>query len=378
VDPWSYFLNAYLLDRDGNRIERRNAQDIYVTLYNHQIPPGAAAVVHYALEIPDDADGPVTIEARLQYRKFDTRFYRHVQGEAFRGNDLPITTLAADRLVLAVAGGAEVAGQEQAIPAWQRWNDYGIGLLRKGNQGANKGELRQAAAAFARVEALGRSDGPLNLARVYYKEGRLEEAAAALRRAARFTPPAPPWTLAWYSALVDRESGHLDAAIESLEALADNRFSEARPRGFDFSRDYRMLNELGRTLYERARQERGAKRREARVALLERARFRLEQTLEIDPENAAAHHNLALVLTELQQPRLARRHRELHERYRPDDNAVERAVSTHRRRNPAADHAAEPVAIYDLQRRGAFGLPAPERLAAVAHSEVSSRQREQR
>jgi tetratricopeptide (TPR) repeat protein len=129
-----------------------------------------------------------------------------------------------------------------------------------------------------------------------------------------------------------------------------------------------MLNELARTLYERARQERGAKRREARVALLERARAWLEKTLEIDPENATAHHNMALVLTELKQPELAGRHRELHERYRPDDNAVERAVSLHRSRNPAADHAAESVAIYDLQRHGAFGLPAAEHLVLFGES----------
>ena len=36
VDPWSHFVNAYVIDRDGNRIDRRNAEDIFVTLYNHQ------------------------------------------------------------------------------------------------------------------------------------------------------------------------------------------------------------------------------------------------------------------------------------------------------------------------------------------------------
>jgi hypothetical protein len=142
----------------------------------------------------------------------------------------------------------------------------------------------------------------------------------------------------------------LDAAIESLEALAETRFNSARQRGFDFGRDYRMLNELGRTLYERARQERGEQRREARLAFLSRARQRLEQALTIDPENDAVHHNLSLVLSELGDEEGAAEHRELHEKYRTDDNAVERAVTLHRSRNPAANHAAEAVAIYDLQR----------------------------
>lgn len=350
VDPWAYYVNAYVLDREGNRIDRRNVQDIFVALYNHQIPPGAAAVVHYALRVPPELTEPVRVEARLQYRKFDTRLLRHVQGRKFAGNTLPVTTLASDTLTLPVAGGGEVSGQARKIPEWERWNDYGIGLLRQGSQGSNKGELRSATAAFERVEALGRPDGPLNLARVYYKEGRITDAAAALRRAAQFEPPPPPWTLAWLSALVDREQGRLDAAIARLQALADTRFQDARNRGFDFGADYRMRNMLGRTLYERARQARSEAERPERQDLLQRAKAGFKAVLEADPENVTAHYNLALVSAELGQAEAAERHRALHERYRPDDHAVERAVAQHRARNPAADHAAEAVAIYDLQR----------------------------
>ncbi|MGI9321873.1 MAG: tetratricopeptide repeat protein [Thiogranum sp.] len=355
VDPWAYFLNAYLLDRDGNRIERRNAQDIFVTLYNHQIPPGAAAMVHYALTIPADATDTISIETRLQYRKFDTRFLHHIEGDAFSGNQLPITTLATDRVTVPLDDQAGVSAQTSSVPEWERWNDYGIALLRQGSSGANKGELRQASAAFEQVEALGHAEGVLNLARVFYKEGRVEDAAEALRRAAAFDPPAPPWTLAWYSALVDRELGNLDKAIDSLEALADTRFQSARDRNFDFSRDYRMLNELGGTLFNRARQERGASRKAARLTLLQRAKGRFEQVLEADPENVTAHYNLALVYAELDQPETAALHRQLHEKYRPDDQAIERAVTLHRSTNPAANHAAEAVAIYDLQRPYAVG-----------------------
>src|SRR5438445_10850380 len=30
VDPYAHFINIYMLDRDGNRIDRRNPQDIFV------------------------------------------------------------------------------------------------------------------------------------------------------------------------------------------------------------------------------------------------------------------------------------------------------------------------------------------------------------
>ena len=356
VDPWSYFVNAYLLDRDGNRIDRRNAQDIFVALYNHQIPPGAASVVHYAFDVPGNAAGPLEIEVKLQYRKFDTRLMRHVQGDTFVRNDLPVVTLASDLVLLPVAGGAGagVQAQSREIEPWQRWNDYGIGLLREGDSGSTKGELRQAAEAFAEVESLGRPDGPMNLARVYFKEGRIEDTVAALQRAER--AGAYPWVLAWYSALVDREYGRLDAAVERLEAIIDTRFQGARERGFDFSRDTRVLNLLGRTLFEKARLSRGEARREERTALLLEARRRLEQALSIDPEDVNAHYNLALVTEQAGDSMAAQAHRAAHEKFRVDDLAVATAVSKHRARDSAADHAAEPIAIYDLQRPDAYEL----------------------
>ncbi len=362
IDPWSYFVNGYILDRNGNRIDRRNAQDIFVALYNHQIPPGAAAVVHYALSVPADAKGPISIEARLRYRKFDARYLGLVEGKAFRRNNLPITTLGSDRVTLPLAGStAKVAAQTRDIPLWQRWNDYGIGLLLEGNQGsASKGELRQAEAAFAQVEKLGRPDGPLNLARVYYKDGRLDQAAAALQRAATFKPPAYPWTLAWLSAQVEHQYGNLDRATELMEDLAGTRFVEARRRGFDFSQDYRVLDELGNTLFERARQERAPGQRAKRLALLSEARDWFDKALVIDPENLQAHYGLSLVLTDLGDPDGAARHRALHEKYRPDDLAIERAVTASRSRDPAANHAAEPVTVYDLQRPGTYGLPSEQ------------------
>ena len=57
VDPWSHFINVFMLDKDGNRIDRRNPQDIFVALYNNQIPPGAAGTVHFCEPIPIFAVG---------------------------------------------------------------------------------------------------------------------------------------------------------------------------------------------------------------------------------------------------------------------------------------------------------------------------------
>lgn len=359
VDPWAHFINTYMLDRDGQRIDRRNAQDIFVPLYSHQIPPGAADTIHYRLAIPPDVRGPIAVEVRLQYRKFDTTYMRVVEGDPSYRNELPILTLATDRIVLPVASGAQDADEQtREIVPWQRWNDYGIGLLRKG--GKTKGELRQAEVAFQQVEALGRPDGPLNLARVYLAQGTVQDRAiAALARAADFDPPAPSWSVAWFTGLVNKQNGYLDEAIASFRSILALDDAETRQRGFDFSRDYRLLNELAQTLVERAKQERGGARKPARDALLVEARDLFQQALTIDPENVAAHYNLDLIHKQLGDPEKAAEHFALYSTYKVDDNARDRAVAIARAADPAADHAADAIVIYDLMRDGAFERDTP-------------------
>jgi hypothetical protein len=357
VDPWSHFVRAFVIDREGNRIDRRNPEDIFVSLYDHQIPPGAADVAHYRLTIPRDVTEPVTVEVSLRYRKFDTEFLRHVFDDAGYVNTMPIMTLAHDSVTFPVRGrDHRPVNPEREIPEWERWNDYGIGLLRKGQLG----ELRQARYAFERVEALGRPDGPLNQARVYLKEGLVQtHAPDALARAAAFDPPANEWSLLWFGARVAMRNGDYDQAVANLRDIVRGGFAQAEGRGFDFAQDFRVLDELGAGLYQQALRARGDERR----ALMEEAGAWYERALALDPENVAAHWGLKQVLGALGETEREALHAEAHARYKPDDNARDRAVTQARLKYPAADHAAEAVVIYDLQRPGAFGRPAPRELA---------------
>ena len=349
VDPWSHFVNVYMLDRNGNRIDRRNPQDIFTPLYNNQIPPGAADTVHYAFTVPLDAKAPLTIEARLQYRKFDATYVKHFERDPKAINALPVVTLASDRVILPVSrAGAAVSNAESKIDPWQRWNDYGIGLFRKGG----RGELRQAEAAFVEVEKLGIGGGALNIARVALREGRLENAAAALERAAKAKTPAYSWSVMWFTGLVNKQNGQLDDAIRNFRDVIGTHFTEARKREFDFGKDYTALDELGQTLFERAKLEREAGGR--RDALLREAISWFEKALALDQEDLAAHYNLALINALLGDEARAQKHRDLYARYKPDDNARDSTVALHRMRNPAANHAAEAVVIYDLRREGQY------------------------
>jgi hypothetical protein len=344
VDPRSHFVSVYMLDRNGRRVDRRNVQDIFVPLYDHQIPPSAAAVVHYELRVPEGLTTPIELEVKLQYRKFTRLFTKFSLGPS--APDLPITTIASDRVSFPVAGSKQTAAPAPTIPLWERWNDYGIGLLLEGSTGSEKGELRQAADAFTEVERLGKADGALNLARVFFKEGRLDEAVGALRRAG--AGGAAPWTVAWLSGLVNKENGFLDQAIVDFERVLATGPEEVGARRFDFSMDYEVINELGQALFERAKMERGAKGDERRQQYLRRAAEQFEKTLRIDSENVTAHYVLSLIYSQLGDPR-ASEHVALHARYKPDDNARDYAITTHRLANAAANHAAQSIVIYPLR-----------------------------
>ena len=227
-------------------------------------------------------------------------------------------------------------------------------MFLEGNTGAEKGQLIQATEAFEQVEKLGRADGPVNLARVYFKEGRLEDTVAALQRASKFDPPAPRWTVAWFNGLVNKQNGFLDKAITEFRSILEDRYPELDKRGFDFSKDYEVINELGQTYYERAKMERANPARQKEFLNLGVAAF--QKTLALDSENLTAHYTLALIYAQLGDEAKATEHRKEHAKFLPDYNAQDKAVSIARRANPAANHAAQATVIYPLQRAGAPGL----------------------
>ena len=355
VDPWSKFLNAYVIDREGNRIERRNPQDIFVTLYNNQIPPGAADLTHFLLEVPADCADALTVSVSLRYRKFDATIWAKAMGDS-RINDLPTMTLARDEVSFRVIDeGIEAAATqlpaEGSYPppaeAWMRWYDYAIGLFRQGERLGFKGDLTQADRAFTEVARLGKPQGTLGRARVALRDGRLDEAGELLRSATTSTPSADPWSIRWFSALVNRQQGALAEAQADLEALIESNFPGARERGFDFGKDDRVLVELGNVLLERSRQGGGTS------ALAIRARDLAAQALQLDPESVAAWYLLAQAATELGDEARASEALSRHAEYKPDDNARDRAVNLARQRDAAANHAAEPIVIFDLHRKGA-------------------------
>lgn len=349
VDPWSKFLNMWLLDRDGNRIERRNPEDIFVPLYNHQIPPGAADLTHYRLVVPEDASGELVIRGRVRYRKFDVPLMQHAFG-AEEGERLvkmlPILDLGETTVTIPVGRDAGEATTTLKAPDWQRWNDYGIGLVRAGSGGGvAKGQLAQAIEAFAEVEKLGFADGALNQGRAMIIEGRIEDASAALARAAENPELKWPWALDWYAAAAAREMGDLEESVRRIERIIAARYPTAVERGYDFSRDERVWNELATVRFQLAR---SAATDDAHAEQVRLANEAVTRSLELNPQVAQSWFLASRIRESAGDADGAKAALAEFELLRPDDNARDRAIRLARSRSEIADHAAEPIAIYDL------------------------------
>lgn len=329
VDRAAYFVNTYQLDREGRRIDRRNAQDIYAPLYDHQIPPGSADVVQFAFTLPTDvsveAAPPVKLTASLNYRKFDSHYVKLITGEA---NLLPIIEISSDRVTFDEAG-------EQRAETWRRLNDYGIALLRKPGGRAQA----RAIAAFQQVAQLNPAHGHLNLARAKFAAGDLSGAREALSQAHSVSQH--PWTVTWLEGELSLAEGHLDRAIRAYARVAGTDFKAAQERGFDFSGDYEVRNRLASAYFLRAIQQ-------GDEADFQLAISHYNDVLSLDSENSEAHFGLAQIFYAMHNTVQAEHHIKLHETYRIDEQAIAR-VNAIARQDPLLDQAADPLNIYQLR-----------------------------
>jgi tetratricopeptide (TPR) repeat protein len=152
---------------------------------------------------------------------------------------------------------------------WMRWNNYGIGLL----------DAQQYAAsvqAFEHVAALrpDYADAFTNMAVVQILWEKYADARPNLTKALALLPGDP--RALYYRALVERNGGQVKDAISDLEAVLAK---------FPRSRD--ALRELGFSYYQQHNYP--------------RARDIYEHLQGVDPDDLAAHYNLAILYRRLGQ-----------------------------------------------------------------------------
>jgi tetratricopeptide (TPR) repeat protein len=324
VDPAAHFYRSFLLDERGNPINKRNAWAARSVLYVRLIPPGAADTVHYRLQIPEDVEGRIRLTARVNHRKFawwntqwafggirDPLDLNPAVGPGyddgkwvFTGDtsgvsglmkeipDLPIVVMAeAEAELRVLPKDAERPEQDPVLDKADliRWNDYGIGLLLKG-------DLRAAENVFKQVTEIepGYADGWVNIGRVRVQEGRTEETQEVLKKALQLSPNLAKTH--YFLGVTYRNLGDYERALYHL------RTAESQ-----YPRDRVVLNLMGRILFlQRDFQE---------------AVDVLNRVLQIDSEDIQAHYNLMLAYRGLGNMDMAKRSQAVYMRFKADESA---------------------------------------------------------
>lgn len=369
VDPGAQFYRALLIDDHGNPINKRNAWAERAVVYVHLIPPGAADTVHYRVYIPKDAGNRITVTAKLNYRKFswwftqfsfagihdpqqqnpniapaydDTKwiFTGSTKGDSGKRSgipDLPIVVMAEANAVLNVLPATAPAPKPQVdleSKDWQRWNDYGIGLLLQG-------DLQGADAAFAKVSQVApeRPDGWVNMARVRLQEGNLPGAEKVLDQALKVAPHLA--SAHYFYARLLRDQGKYKLALDQLNIVLE-QYPEDRVARNDLGRIYFLMRQ-----YDEAARE-------------------FQKVVAIDPEDVEANYNLMLCYNGLGQTSRAHDYEVRYLRFKA--NEAEGAVAgPYLRAHPNDNNERQP--IHEIN--SAPLKPAPSKYATAQSAKAS-------
>jgi tetratricopeptide (TPR) repeat protein len=336
VEKGAHFYRSLQVDAHGNRINKRNAWATRAVVYVRLIPPGAADTVHFRMKIPEKTGSKITLTARLCYRKFawwgtqfsfkgepdptqpkseatpdyDDRkfgFTGSLQGVSAKHEkvpDLPIEVVAHDQVLVDVLPANAPAPKPRiqlAKDDWQRWNDYGIGLLLQG-------DLKAAQAAFEKVTEADpqNPDGWVNIGRAALQEGDVARARTVLEKALALNPKLAR-TNFFYGSLMKSTGDYDQAAAHFQIVLAQ------------YPHDRVALNNLGRVLF--------LQRKYADAVKV------LQQVLAVDPEDLQAHYNLMLCYNGLGDEKMSKEHQARYLRFKADE-ASQAITGPYRQLNP--------------------------------------------
>lgn len=261
LDNRAHSFTSRPVDVHGNFVDNHNVWLTHSAAYDNTIQSGRSALVRYQFRIPPDAKGPLTVTAQVNYRHLRQSFLNNVFGKDHPA--YPVVVIASRTRTLNLGQNAPVPPQPLDNPEWMRWNNYGIGLL-------DEQQYADAIRAFQQVIRLrpDYADGYTNVAVTRIQWEKYSAARPDLEQALAVSPGNP--RALFYLALVEKRSGHAAAEIADL-----NQVVEQYPQ----SRDVRR--ELGVAYFQQHKYEQSMQQ------------FQLLQA--IDPDDLAAHYNLALI-----------------------------------------------------------------------------------
>ena len=264
LDPGAHSFTNRLVNTSGVLNDLHQVWDTRIIAFNNTIISGRSQIVRFGFKIPAGTAGPITLTAKVNYRRFNQRFIEFGLGKHYQ---LPVVEMASRTRTIALGANQPAPPDAEDNPLWMRWNNYGIGLL-------DAQQYADSAAAFEHVAQLrpDYADAYTNVAIADYSWQRYDQSRTQLEKALKLSPKNA--RALYYLALVERIQGNLDAAVADLREMAAQY-----PRSRDAHR------ELGFSLYQQHKYD--------------EARQEYETVQSIDPDDLAAHYILSIVYRRL-------------------------------------------------------------------------------
>ena len=268
LDPSAHSFTNRLINTKGELNDLHQIWHNRVLAYNNTIQSGRSQLVRYRFRLPKKGSGPITITATVKYRRFDQHFVDYAMDQpAGKHYSEPVLEVATQSRTLNLGDNPRVAPTAGENPEWMRWNNYGIGLL-------DALQYEAAVEAFQHVADLrpDYADAYTNMAIVEISWERYNDAKPHLEKALSLLPGDP--RALYYRALVERNAGQVRQAIDDLKAMLAQY-----PKAKD------GLRELGFSYYQQHDYA--------------DARDEYEKLQAIDPDDLAAHYQLAILYRRL-------------------------------------------------------------------------------
>jgi Flp pilus assembly protein TadD len=262
LEPGAHSFTNRPVNSEGEFVDNHKVWTIQSMAYDNTIQSGRSALVRYQVRIPAGVKGPLTATARVNYRHLRQSYLNNVFGPDHPA--YPVVEIAARTRTFKLG---ENPAETQENPEWMRWNNLGIAYLD---------QLQYDDAIRAFQEVVKRrpdyADGHTNVGLTYIEWEKYSDARPQLEAALKLSPDNA--RALYYLALVERRTGHCDEEIADLEKVVQQ---------YPKSRDARR--ELGISYYQ---QHKTAEARE-----------QFEALQVIDPDDLAAHYNLAVIYRRL-------------------------------------------------------------------------------
>ena len=268
LDPSAHSFTSRLVNVEGGLNDIHQIWHNRVLAYNNGLQSGRSQLVRYRFRLPKAISGPVTITASVRYRRFNQHFLDFAMDQqAGKHYAEPVLEVAEQKRTLNIGDNPPTDPMPGENPGWTRWNNYGISLL-------DSRQYEKSVEAFKQVAALrpDYADAYTNMAVVETAWERYNDAKPHLAKALELLPGDP--RALYYRAIVERNAGQIQEAIEDLKAMLAK---------YPLAKD--GLRELGFSYYQ--------------AHDYANARQQYEKLQAIDPDDLAAHYQLAILYRRL-------------------------------------------------------------------------------